>query len=166
LLLYREIDEDTWEDIRRILAKPSKEGRPHTEDRALINGIMFVLVSGSRWEDMPGEYGSYKTANRRFLDLSKSGAWGRMWGILCEKDIPFINWQYFQEHPPNLKPLRHSKLKMVILLRPIDIQARRRTKGRMRVIITARKPPYYIERPAGSGRHKGSGESEGGRVLR
>jgi transposase len=31
------------------------------DDRGTINGILYVLVIGYRWTDMPHKYGSYKT---------------------------------------------------------------------------------------------------------
>ena len=39
------------------------QGRPRCNDRITINGILFVLSVGCRWEEMPAQYGSKSTAH-------------------------------------------------------------------------------------------------------
>lgn len=39
-------------------ALPKRRGRPRAEDRRTLNGILHVLRSGCRWQDMPSRYGS------------------------------------------------------------------------------------------------------------
>ncbi|MFC4077700.1 transposase [Salinithrix halophila] len=33
-------------------------GRPRTDDRKAMNGILYVLKTGCTWSDMPSQYGS------------------------------------------------------------------------------------------------------------
>ena len=40
--------------------KPSL-GRPRTDNRRTLNGILYVLKTGCAWADMPREYGSSTT---------------------------------------------------------------------------------------------------------
>ncbi len=47
----------------------AKTGRPRDDDRKIINGIIHVLTTGCRWDDMPKRYDDDSTANRR---LNKS----------------------------------------------------------------------------------------------
>ncbi|MFI5424704.1 MAG: transposase [Nitrososphaerales archaeon] len=35
------------------------------DDRNCINGILYILMSGCRWMDIPTKYGSYKTVWER-----------------------------------------------------------------------------------------------------
>jgi transposase len=48
----------------RLPFPPSRAsvGRPRIDDRLIVNGILYVLVTGCRWMDLPAKYGSYKTA--------------------------------------------------------------------------------------------------------
>jgi transposase len=64
---FREVSDFEWEVIRPFLPPRSRVGRPRADDRMVLNGILYVLTSGCRWCDMPAEYGSYKTAWRRWV---------------------------------------------------------------------------------------------------
>jgi len=44
-------------------------------DRKTVNGILYVLVTGCQWRDMPKQYGSYVTAWRRLKRCSEEGVW-------------------------------------------------------------------------------------------
>jgi transposase len=45
-----------WEKIEPLLPPPRGFGRPRAEDRAVLEGILWVLRSGARWRDLPKEY--------------------------------------------------------------------------------------------------------------
>jgi transposase len=44
----------------------------------VLNGILYVLITGCRWMDMPIRYGSYKTAWDGFRRWSDKGVWQRV----------------------------------------------------------------------------------------
>ena len=66
------ITTEQWEYIKEFLPAKKVMGRPRVDDKKLLNGIMYVLKTGCRWNDMPKEYGNGKTANRRFRELEKT----------------------------------------------------------------------------------------------
>jgi len=39
------------------------------------NGILYVLITGCRWMDMPLKYDSYKTAWKRLKKWQEEGIW-------------------------------------------------------------------------------------------
>ena len=47
-------------------ADGSRNGRPRLDDRKVLNGIFFILRTGSPWRDLPERYGPYTTAYNRF----------------------------------------------------------------------------------------------------
>jgi len=47
-------------------------------DRLVVNGILYVLVTGCRWTDLPAKYGSYKTCWDRFRRWSVMGVWSKI----------------------------------------------------------------------------------------
>lgn len=61
------------------LPPKAKTGRPRADDRGTLNGILYVLLSGCRWMDMPAAYGSHKTAWRRLKQWEQAGVWKRLW---------------------------------------------------------------------------------------
>jgi transposase len=40
-------------------AEGKKNGRPRPADRKVLNGIFFVLRTGTPWRDLPERYGPY-----------------------------------------------------------------------------------------------------------
>jgi transposase len=86
VLLHREIDDLTWQRIADVLPPRRKKDRRRVNDRLLLSGILYVLLSGCRWAGMPQAFGSHETANRRFRELSESNAGGKLWRILMERE--------------------------------------------------------------------------------
>ncbi|MGB6784860.1 MAG: transposase [Nitrosotalea sp.] len=72
---FQEISDKQWETIQKHLPSPARTGRPRCDDRTTINGIMFILVTGCRWEEMPKRYGSKSTAHLRLQKWQQKGIW-------------------------------------------------------------------------------------------
>ncbi len=73
---FRELTDRQWELIRPSLPRPTYTGRPRANDRMTVNGILYVLMSGCRWMDMPSsKYGSHKTVWERHKKWSEQGIW-------------------------------------------------------------------------------------------
>ena len=68
-----------WELISPMLPPPKGRGRPRADDRRTLNGILWVLRSGARWQDLPKEYGSDSTCHRRLQEWQEQGVWERIW---------------------------------------------------------------------------------------
>ena len=51
-----ELTDDQWERVKPHLPPPvraGKGGRSRADDRACLEGILWVLRSGARWKDLP-----------------------------------------------------------------------------------------------------------------
>ena len=59
-------------------------GRPRAPDRALFDGILWVLASGSRWRDIPryNDYPAKSSCYRRFTEWCRDGSWQKIQHIL------------------------------------------------------------------------------------
>lgn len=67
-----------WRVIKPLL--PNKpRGVPRVEDRRVLDGIFWILRSGSPWRDLPERYGPYATAYNRFNRRRKAGVWDSSW---------------------------------------------------------------------------------------
>lgn len=74
--LRSDLTDQEWQIIRSLLPVHSRNGRPRANDRKTLNGILYVLHTGCRWEDIPPErYGSGSTCWRRFDQWQKFGIW-------------------------------------------------------------------------------------------
>jgi transposase len=72
---FKELSDKQWDTIHTHIPKPARTGRPRSNDRKTVNGIMFVLVTGCRWREMPERYGSKSTAHRRLQTWQQNETW-------------------------------------------------------------------------------------------
>ena len=62
--------------LRRFF--PTPRGKPRVDDQRVLNGIIFVQMTGCRWRDAPTIYGSHKTLYTRWRRWSKKGLFIRV----------------------------------------------------------------------------------------
>ena len=75
----RELTDAQWEALRPHLppAKP-RTGRPNTDHRTVVEGILWILRTGAPWRDLPDRYGSPGTVSSRFYRWRQAGVWARV----------------------------------------------------------------------------------------
>ena len=68
-----------WERLRPLLPpqKP-RTGRPSRDHRTVLNGILWILRTGSPWRALAERYGSWKTVSSRFYRWQRTGIWSRV----------------------------------------------------------------------------------------
>ena len=83
-----ELQEEQWALVEPLLPKPPSRadgrGRPRCEDRAVLNGILWILRSGARWQDLPARFPSYQTCHRRFQHWVRDGTLVRVLQALAD----------------------------------------------------------------------------------
>lgn len=68
-----------WQRIKPLLPKPAPTGRRKVDDREVLNGILYVLVTGCGWEYLPHDLGvSYQTCHRRLLEYQRRRVWQKI----------------------------------------------------------------------------------------
>jgi transposase len=68
-----------WAFICPLLPPPARTGRPRADDRRTIEGILHILITGCRWQDLPRAYGAPTTVWRRLRRWGEEGLWERIW---------------------------------------------------------------------------------------
>lgn len=70
-----EIRDDQWDKVKKYLPerKEKQMGRPRSDDRQMLNGILWIARTGASWRDMPERYGPYSTVYGRFAEWQESG---------------------------------------------------------------------------------------------
>ena len=63
---------------KHLLTQDQKTGRPRSDDRLMLNGILRVLCSGAAWRDMPERFGPWSTVYQRFRDWRNRGAFDQI----------------------------------------------------------------------------------------
>jgi len=87
-----------WAVMENLLPKPRakrRAGRPAANNRACVEGILWVLRTGARWRDLPAEFPSPSTCWRRLRTWEEQGVWLRAWrellGTLDQRGL--LRWE-------------------------------------------------------------------------
>lgn len=77
-----------WAKVELLLPKKERRfrypGRKRLDDRAALQGILFVLHTGIAWRHLPLElgFGSGSTCYRRMVEWQEAGVWERLHALL------------------------------------------------------------------------------------
>lgn len=83
---FHEIDDTLWEFIEhRFPPQKPHTGRPFSDLRKLMNGILYVVTTGCIWKDVPRKYGSKSTVHRFHLYLCEHGTYQGIYNELLNK---------------------------------------------------------------------------------
>ena len=65
-----------WDCIKELIPAAKPGGRPRTlEMRAVINAILYIVVSGCQWRMLPREYPVWQSVYTYFRQWSQDGTW-------------------------------------------------------------------------------------------
>ena len=83
-----DLKEEQWAIVAPLLPKPPRradgKGRPRVDDRAILNGILWILRTGAPWHDMPNRYPPYQTCHRRFQEWVEKGLFEKVLRALVQ----------------------------------------------------------------------------------
>jgi transposase len=47
------LNDSQWAFIKPLLPPPARTGRPRADDRRTLEGILYILTTGCRWQELP-----------------------------------------------------------------------------------------------------------------
>jgi transposase len=82
------LSDKQWAKLEPLLPKHSSAGRPWKDNRAVLEGILWILKTGARWRDLPSDFGvSPATCWRRLHLWEEHDVWLKVWRrFLAELD--------------------------------------------------------------------------------
>lgn len=101
-----ELTDEQWEKVKQVLpnkAIGSLGGRPPLADRRCFEGILWILLNGAPWRDLPACYGSRFSVRRRLIQWTTAGVWLKMFHA-------FVNELDRDQKPVWLEVLRRSSV--------------------------------------------------------
>ena len=73
------IPEKIWDEIKKLIpVKKSKVGRPQKDSKIALNGIFYIIKTGSQWSMLPTYYGAVSTIHGIFMKWIKSGVFKKI----------------------------------------------------------------------------------------
>lgn len=85
---FREITDEQWTRVSPLFLEESRKlncgrGRPLSDTRSVLNGVLWVMYSGAAWSWMPRTYPPHTTCHRRFKAWCESGIFERVTDALA-----------------------------------------------------------------------------------
>lgn len=60
-MLRHRLTDEQWTLIADLFAKPKPMGRPPSDPRTMMDGVLWILNTGAQWRDVPSELGPKST---------------------------------------------------------------------------------------------------------
>jgi transposase len=80
-----ELTDEQFSKIEKILpGRKNSVGVTAKDNRAFMNGVIWIFKTGAPWRDLPVRYGHWKNVHRRFSRWSKSGIFDAVFRILSQ----------------------------------------------------------------------------------
>lgn len=72
-----------WNVIEPLMPMDRRGPKPQN-NRRIINGMFYILRTGSPWRDLPERYGPYTTVYNRFNRWRKAGIWDKLMDVIVK----------------------------------------------------------------------------------
>lgn len=72
------LTDEQWSLLVNMFPAPATTGRPPTARRKVVDGILWILRTGSPWRDVPKEFGPWQTVWRLFDQWNGDGTLNEM----------------------------------------------------------------------------------------
>ena len=60
-MLRHRLTDEQWGLIADLFAKPKRTGRPPSDPRQMVDGVLWILHTGVQWRDLPRDFGPKST---------------------------------------------------------------------------------------------------------
>lgn len=83
-----DLTDEEYEKIKPLLLpERGRAGCPCKPHRPIINGILWVLCSGTSWRKMPKRYGQWGSVHVRYTRWKRDGTWQKIYNTLSKTRI-------------------------------------------------------------------------------
>jgi len=92
--------DDLWDTVIQPLLleldPPAKTGRPRTDQRKALDGIIYHMRTGCQWNALPREFGSDSAVHRTFQRWVERNVLLAVWGVLIEQceELDGVDWDW------------------------------------------------------------------------
>jgi Putative transposase of IS4/5 family (DUF4096) len=86
------LTDEHWEQIRPLLPPQKPQtGRPASDHRLIVEGMLWVVRTGSSWRELPERFGPWSTVSSRYQRWCKEGVWVRILQVLLPSAPSFLS---------------------------------------------------------------------------
>lgn len=74
-----------------IIGRPDQRGSTGRNNRMFVEGVLWIVRTGSPWRDLPEAFGEWNSVFRRFSRWSRKGVWQRMFEAMSnDPDFEYL----------------------------------------------------------------------------
>lgn len=84
-MIRHRLTDEQWELIEDVFLPPGRMGRPTRDRRDVVDGILWILRTGSPWRDLPDALGPWQTTWHLFNQWSQDGTLDKLFRCLQMK---------------------------------------------------------------------------------
>ena len=104
-----------------IVGRPDQKGSTGRDNRLFVEGMLWIVRTGSPWRDLPEAFGDWNSAFRRFSRWSQKGVWRRIFEAMSgDPDFEYLivdsTIVRAHQHPSGAK-------KGGLKIKPLDVPA-------------------------------------------
>lgn len=74
----RYLSDSLWAEIEPLIPRVRKQ-KSSPDNRIVLNGILYVLLTDCKWREIPAEFGTSRMVYLRFLKWKRMGAFEQIW---------------------------------------------------------------------------------------
>ena len=79
------LSDEQWARISGlIIGRPDQRGSTGRDNRMFVEGVLWIVRTGSPWRDLPEAFGEWNSVFRRFSRWSHKGIWQRVFETLSD----------------------------------------------------------------------------------
>jgi putative transposase len=67
-----------------IIGRPDQKGSTGRDNRMFVEGVLWIVLTGSPWRDLPEAFGDWNSVFRRFSRWSIKGVWWRIFEAMSD----------------------------------------------------------------------------------
>src|SRR6267154_1237936 len=97
------LSDAAWERMAPlIIGRPDQKGSTGRDNRMFVEGVLWIVRTGSPWRDLPEAFGDWNSVFRRFSRWSIKGVWWRIfeaWDVPCGSRLPQVRRAMHRKPP-------------------------------------------------------------------
>ena len=79
------LSDAAWERMAPlIIGRPDQKGSTGRDNRMFVEGVLWIVRTGSPWRDLPEAFGDWNSVFRRFSRWSNKGIWWRIFEAMSD----------------------------------------------------------------------------------
>lgn len=79
------LSDAAWERLAPlIIGRPDQKGSTGRDNRMFVEGVLWIVRTGSPWRDLPEAFGDWNSVFRRFSRWSIKGVWWRIFEAMSD----------------------------------------------------------------------------------